>query len=71
MFKSIYRYKKYEHNDPKLRFNNIKAIYPPPGNNLIIPDWEVNKFFDKLGYGLKEYSDKYESLKEVIESTPE
>lgn len=71
MFKSIYRYKKYEHNDPKLRFKKVKPIYPPPGNNLILPDWEVNKFFDKLGYGLKEYSDKFENLKEVMDSTSE
>ena len=71
MFKTIFRYKKYVHEDPRVRLKNVKAIYPPPGNNIILPDWEVSKLFDKLGYGLKEYSDKFENMKDVMEATPD
>ena len=70
LFKSLQRFKTYEHSDPKVKFKSIKAIYPPPGNNLVVPEWEVEKFFNKLGYGLNEFTDKFENIKEVIEATP-
>lgn len=37
MFKYTLRYKKYVHEDSKVKFKSVKAIYPPPGNNLIVP----------------------------------
>ena len=45
-----------------MRFKNVKAIYPPPGNDIILPDWKVEKFFETIGFGREEYADKFESL---------
>lgn len=29
--------------------NSVVPIYPPPGNDLKIPPWTVEKFFEKIG----------------------
>ena len=33
--------KKYVHKDPIVRYNVVKLIYPPPGDNLQIPGWLI------------------------------
>ena len=66
LIKNIIRTKKYTYTDSKMRFNSVRPIYPPPGDNLVIPDWTVEKFFDKIGFGSKEYMSNFEKLEDVF-----
>ena len=66
LLKKITRTKKYTFEDSKMRFRSIKPIFPPPGENLQIPNWSVEKFFSKIGYGSKEYITSFESLDHVF-----
>jgi hypothetical protein len=45
------RFKKYVHNSCEIKFNVIKPIYPPPGFDLIIPNWQTKYFLEKIGMG--------------------
>jgi len=47
---------------------SITPIYPPPGLNLQLPEWPVDKFMLKIGNGCSDYADKFETLKEVFEA---
>lgn len=54
---------------PRLRTSCNPPISPAPGLNLKVPeDWDVSKYFDKIGGDLEEHADKFESLDQVIES---
>lgn len=53
----------YEHSSTTLKRRTIKKIYPPPGDNLVIPeDWNVQKFLDRIGMGCVEHADKFEEV---------
>mmetsp|Transcript_28167 Transcript_28167/g.50385 ORF Transcript_28167/g.50385 Transcript_28167/m.50385 type:complete len:113 (+) Transcript_28167:29-367(+) len=54
---------------PRLRVTCIPPISPPPGLNLKAPeDWNVDKFFRKIGGDTEEYADKFETVNEVLSS---
>jgi hypothetical protein len=46
----------------------ITPIVPPPGLDLKLPDWKVDKFMLKIGDGCSEYSEKYESLQDLFKA---
>ncbi|KRW99545.1 hypothetical protein PPERSA_02403 [Pseudocohnilembus persalinus] len=67
-FKPQYFLRKYP-VEPKLRRRTVTPIYPPPGLNLQIPEWEVEMFMKRIGGGCNEIAtDKFETLQEVFES---
>ncbi|EAR84232.1 IGR motif protein (macronuclear) [Tetrahymena thermophila SB210] len=54
---------------PKLKFRTCVPIYPPPGLNLEIPDWDKELFLKRIGGGTSEYADKFDNLQEIFTST--
>lgn len=34
---TIFRFKKYQHKDYKIRMASVKPVYPPPGDNIKVP----------------------------------
>lgn len=69
LLKKVIRTKKHTFTDSKMRFRSVKPIYPPPGENLKIPNWSVEKFFDKIGFGSKEYLSHFENMEKVFQMT--
>ena len=54
---------------PRLNTVCNPPIYPPPGLGLKAPDeWEVSKYFDKIGGDLEEHADKFETVAQVLQS---
>ena len=45
-----------------------EPIYPPPGMNLEIPEWTPEIFFNKIGGGMNEHHDKFETIEEIFNS---
>lgn len=55
---------------PTMRLINCKPIYPAPGLNLSIPaDWNLKKFFEKIGGDCHEHVSKFESIKEIFDNS--
>jgi hypothetical protein len=44
-------FKKYLHDSSKIHFKNIIPCFPPPGNNIIFPNWDVKYFLERIGMG--------------------
>ena len=49
--KNLKYFKKYLHNSTKLKLQNVKPIFPPPGLKLEYPTWETKYFLEKIGLG--------------------
>lgn len=50
--------------------NHVNRIYPPPGENLVLPDWTVQHFFRKIGGDCEEFHENFSDLKEIMAITP-
>lgn len=61
--------KRYTHEDPKFYARSIKKVYPPPGENLKLPDWTVEKYLQKIGMGAIEHIDSFETLEDIFKIT--
>jgi hypothetical protein len=51
-----------------MRRRTIAPIFPPPGLDLKVPDWKVDKFMLRIGNGCSEYADKFETLDELFKA---
>jgi hypothetical protein len=71
LFKILLKGKKYKHESTRVNFRVIKPIYPPPGDNLQIPDWPVSTFLEKIGMGCEKFSSEFQSIQEVLSSKGE
>lgn len=55
--------------DPRLKNFLQEPINPPPGLALKAPEgWAPAKFLERIGGDTSEYSDKFESVQEILES---
>lgn len=49
--------KKYLHDSTKVKYKSVVPIYPPPGDDLKIPENMTSKdFLAKIGYGCDQYA---------------
>ena len=52
---------------PKMRFKCRRPIYPPPGNNLSIPeDLTPEQFLKQIGGDTEEYAEKFENVHDIV-----
>jgi hypothetical protein len=68
----------WKYTTPTMRMKSIKPIYPPPGENLVIPskkfkinflDWSPKIFCERIGGDCHEVADKFENIKEIFTSS--
>lgn len=58
----------WRYTTPILRMRTSKPVFPAPGYNLELPNWEVKILFERLGGDLLDHADKFESIEEVFKS---
>ena len=69
MIKGIWRFIRPRFKDPRLRSFLRVPISPPPGYNLTAPeDWEPEKYLKKIGGDTSEFSDKFETVQEILDA---
>lgn len=51
---------------PTMRMKSIKPIFPPPGDNLVIPKWTTELFCEKVGGDCHTVADKFENIQEIF-----
>jgi hypothetical protein len=62
---------------PTMKRKSIKPIFPPPGENLVIPgklyikyllktDWSPKIFCERIGGDCHEVADKFENINEIF-----
>ncbi|CDW81732.1 UNKNOWN [Stylonychia lemnae] len=52
---------------PKMRMKHVNPIFPPPGQNLMIPkDLTPEVYLKSIGGDCGEYADKFETIDEVF-----
>ena len=54
---------------PVILMRSVKPTYPPPGDNLKLPDWTAEYFMKQIGGDCGEYGDKFKDLKEIFTFT--
>ena len=53
---------KYHHLSTKVGKVGLRRVYPPPGDDLVLPDWTVEKYLDKIGFGCIDHLDLFEGM---------
>jgi hypothetical protein len=67
----------WKYTTPTMRMKSIKPIFPPPGDNLVIPRkliliefyklaWTPKSFCERIGGDCHEVADKFENIQEIF-----
>ena len=44
-----------KYKTPLMKMKTVKRITPPPGDNLVLPDWTPQQFLRRIGGDCEEY----------------
>jgi len=54
---------------PTMRMKWVKPVFPPPGENLELPEWTPQFFLKKIGGDCEEFHEQFKDLKEIFSIT--